>query len=144
MIFVFVFLYFVFVFSIFNFIKTNIYKIRDRAREGGWGVEVLLNCPGHLKPINDKYPLVIFSNTAVAARPRRCQRHQQRSALKGRKQILFAVVAHTTTTAGSHLCPCRCPHSAESESERWRREKKCCQTSKKKKCIKTKVKPRKL
>lgn len=34
--------------------------------EGG-GVEVLLNCLGHLKPINDKYPLVIFSNTAVAA-----------------------------------------------------------------------------
>lgn len=35
----------------------------------GVGEEVLLNCPAHLKPINDKYPLVIFSNTAVAAPP---------------------------------------------------------------------------
>lgn len=69
----------------------------------GWGGEVLLNCPAHLKPINDKYPLVIFSNTVAAG----SVISSDCGALKGRKQILC-----TTTTAGSHLCRCRCPFSA--------------------------------
>lgn len=131
------FLYFVFVYSTFNFDKRNIYKVREIEYGKGVGEEVLLNCPAHLKPINDKYPLVIFSNTAVAAPPSLAASLAAQRIKRKETNFVRCRRTHDNNSWEPPLpqplsLPFLCPHSAESESERWRREKKCCQTSQKK------------
>lgn len=102
----------------------------------GVGEEVLLNCPAHLKPINDKYPLVIFSNTAVAAPPSLAASLAAQRIKRKETNFVRCRRTHDNNSWEPPLpqplsLPFLCPHSAESESERWRREKSVAKQAKK-------------